>query len=80
MKRKNMLMSHKQNAGQNHNIKMANRHFENVAGFKYLRATVTNDNLMRKGGKSRLYLANAYCHSKLNPLHPKASRLKYTVL
>jgi hypothetical protein len=53
---------------------MANRHFENVAGFKYLRTTLTNENLMHKEGKNRLYLA------KLNPLNPKESRLKYTVL
>ena len=73
-------MSHEQNAGQNHNIKIVNRHFENVAEFKYLRTTVTNENLMHEEVKSILYLANAYCHSYLNPLHPKASRLKYTVL
>lgn len=73
-------MSYEQNAGQNHNMKIANRHFENVAGFRYLRTTLTNENRMHKEGKSRLYLANAYCHSNLNPLHPKASRLKYTVV
>jgi hypothetical protein len=73
-------MSHEQNAGQNHNIKIANRHFENVAAFKYLRTTLTNENLMHKEVKSRLYLANACCQSNLNPLHPKTSRLKYTVL
>jgi hypothetical protein len=31
-----MLMSHHQNTEQNHNIKKANRAFENVANFKYL--------------------------------------------
>jgi hypothetical protein len=30
-----MLLSHHQNAGQNHDIKIANRSFENVAEFKY---------------------------------------------
>jgi hypothetical protein len=31
-----MLLSHHQNAGQNHNIQVANVHFENVAQFRYL--------------------------------------------
>jgi hypothetical protein len=75
-----MFMSHELNVGQNHNIKIANRHFENVARFKYLRTTLTNENLIHEEVKSRLYLANAYCYSNLNPLHPKTSRLKYTVL
>jgi hypothetical protein len=40
---KNMciLMSHHQNAGQNHDIKIANRCFENVAQSKYLGMTPT---------------------------------------
>jgi hypothetical protein len=37
-----------QNAGQNHDIKRANRSFENVAQFKYLGATVTNQNLIQE--------------------------------
>jgi hypothetical protein len=36
-----MLMSRHQNAGQNRDIKIANRCFENVAQFKYLGTTVT---------------------------------------
>jgi hypothetical protein len=40
-----MLLSHQQNAGQNHDIKIASRSFENVAQFKYLEKTVTNPNL-----------------------------------
>jgi hypothetical protein len=35
-KAKYMLLSHHQNAGQNHGIKVANRCFENVSQFKYL--------------------------------------------
>jgi hypothetical protein len=31
-----MLLSHHQNEGQNHDIKMANRSFGNVAHFRYL--------------------------------------------
>jgi hypothetical protein len=41
-KTKYMLMSRHQNTGQHHNIKTANRSFENVAKFKYLGMTVTN--------------------------------------
>jgi hypothetical protein len=33
---KHMLLSRHQNAGQNHDIKIANRCFENVAQFRYL--------------------------------------------
>jgi hypothetical protein len=37
-----MLLSHHQKAGQNHDIEMANRLFENVSQFKYLETTLTN--------------------------------------
>jgi hypothetical protein len=36
-----MLMSRKQNAGQNHDMKIGNRCFENVAHFRYSGMTVT---------------------------------------
>jgi hypothetical protein len=37
---KYMLLSRHQNAGQNHDMKIGNRPFENVARFKYLGMTV----------------------------------------
>jgi hypothetical protein len=40
-KTKHMLLSHHPNEGQNHDIKIANRSFENVAQFKYWETTVT---------------------------------------
>jgi hypothetical protein len=39
-----MLLSRHQNVGQNWDIKIANRSFENVSQFKYLGTAVTNQN------------------------------------
>jgi hypothetical protein len=47
-KTKCMSLSHHRNPGQNHDIKIANRRFENVAQFGYLGATVTNQNLIQE--------------------------------
>jgi hypothetical protein len=60
-----MLPSHHQNAGQNHNIEIGDRAFENVAQFKYLE-TVTNKNLIQADIKRRLNLGNACYHSVQN--------------
>jgi hypothetical protein len=46
-----MLLSHHQNAGQNCDIKIANRPFENVAQFRYLG---TMQNLIQREIKRRL--------------------------
>jgi hypothetical protein len=46
-KTKCMLLSHHQNAGQNHDIKIANKSFANLAQFKCLVTTVTNQNLIQ---------------------------------
>jgi hypothetical protein len=67
-KTKYMLMSHHQNKQQNQNIKMASRSLENVAKFKYLGMTVTNQNCIHKEVKSRLNLGNACYHSVQNLL------------
>jgi hypothetical protein len=45
-KTKYMLLSRHQNAWQNHDIKIANRCFQNVAKFRYLGTTITNENLI----------------------------------
>jgi hypothetical protein len=49
-----MLVSRGKNAGQNREIKIGNRSFENVSQFKYLGATVTNQNLIQEEIKRRL--------------------------
>jgi hypothetical protein len=45
---KYMLLSRHQNVGQNRDIIIANRSFENVSQFKYLETTVTNQNLIHE--------------------------------
>jgi ribosomal protein S2 len=55
-----MLVSRHQNAGQNYDIKIAaNRCLENVAQFRYLGTTITNQNLIQEDIKNRLNLGNA---------------------
>jgi len=51
-------MSRHQNAGQNHNLQIANKSFENVAKFSCLVRTVTNQNDIRYEIKSRFNLGN----------------------
>jgi di/tripeptidase len=51
---KHILISHNQNAGQNHNIKITNGAFENMAKFKYFGTTTTNKNVIHEEIKSRL--------------------------
>jgi ribosomal protein S2 len=45
---KTMFLSRHQNAGQSYDIKIANRCFENVAKFRYLGTTITNQNLIQE--------------------------------
>jgi hypothetical protein len=58
-KTKNMLQSCHQDASKNCGIKIANRLFENVSQFKYLRTTVTNQNFIQEEIKSSLNSGNA---------------------
>jgi hypothetical protein len=62
-KTKYMLLSLHQNAGQTHNIKIGDRSFENVAQFRYLVTTVTNQNLIQEEIKRRLNSGNACYYS-----------------
>jgi hypothetical protein len=57
-----------QNSGHNQNIRTANESFENVAKFKYLGTTLTNQNDIHDEIKSRLNSGNASYHSVQNLL------------
>jgi hypothetical protein len=65
-KTKYMLLSHHQNAGKIYDIKMANTCYENVAKFRCLGTTITNQNLIQEEIKRRLNLGNACYHSGQN--------------
>jgi hypothetical protein len=56
-----MLTSRHQNAGQTHNIKVANRSFENVAEFRCLGTTATNQDLIHE--EIKMKSVKAYYHS-----------------
>jgi hypothetical protein len=62
------MLSHHQIPGQNHDIKIDNRSFENVAQFRYLGTTITNKNLIKEEIKRRLNSGNACYHSVQNLL------------
>jgi hypothetical protein len=57
------LLSCHQNVGQNRDIKIANRSFENVSQFKYLETIVPNQNLVQEEIKRRLISGNASYYS-----------------
>jgi hypothetical protein len=65
---KYMLLSRQQNSGYYHDINVANRSFENVVQFKYLRTTVTDQYLIQEEIKRRLNSGNACYHSAQNIL------------
>jgi hypothetical protein len=54
-----VLLSHHRTAGRNRDREVANRLFENVPQFRYLRRTVTNRNLIQEEFKSTLKSGNA---------------------
>jgi hypothetical protein len=61
-----MAMCRYQNSGQNQNIRIANESFENVATFKYVGTTLTNQNDSHDGIKSTLNSGNACYYSVRN--------------
>jgi hypothetical protein len=69
-----MFLSRHQNAGQNQDIKTANRLSENVSQFKYLGTTVTNQNLIEKEIKRRSN--SGYARSRTFCLHVFVEKCK----
>jgi hypothetical protein len=67
-KTKYMLLSRHQNVGQNRDIKIGKRSFENVPQFKYFGTAVTNQNLIKDEIKRRLNSGNACYHLVQNLL------------
>jgi hypothetical protein len=67
-KTKYKIMSHYPNSGQNQNIRIANESIENVAKFKYLVTTLTNQKDIRDEIKNRLNSGNASYYSVQNLL------------
>jgi hypothetical protein len=75
-------VSSHQNEGQNHEVKLANRCFGNVAQSRFLGTAITNRNLIQEGFKRRLNSGNAYYLSYLlcSRLLSKNINLEYTQL
>jgi hypothetical protein len=63
-----LLLSCHRNAGQNCDIKIANRSFENVSQFIYLGMSVTNQNSIQEDLKMECNAGNACYHSVQNLL------------
>jgi hypothetical protein len=62
-----MLMSHSQKIGLTHSIKIGNMSFEDVAKFKCLGATLTDQDCRQVEIKSRMKSGNA-CYSSVHSL------------
>jgi hypothetical protein len=60
-----MIMSRHPNSEQNQNIRIANQSFENVARFKYMGTTLTNQNDIHDEIKSRINSGNACYQYKI---------------
>jgi hypothetical protein len=73
-KTKYMFMSRHQNAGQSNYIKVTNKSFEEVAKFKYLGATLTDQNCIHEEIRSRLN-SGTVCYNAVQNL--LSSRLQF---
>jgi hypothetical protein len=71
-KTKYMLVSRSQKIGRKRSIKIGNRSFEDVAEFKYLGTTLTDQNHMHEEINSRLNSGNACYHSVQSSALPPA--------
>jgi hypothetical protein len=66
-----MVMSQDRNAERGHSVKIDDRSIEKVEEFKYLKATLIDQNSIQEQIKSRLKLGNACCYSVQNLLSSK---------
>jgi hypothetical protein len=75
------MLSHHLNIGQNWDIKIANRSFENVSHLKYLGTTVTNQNLIQEEIKRSFNSGIACYHSvwKLLSSHLLSKNVKIRI-
>jgi hypothetical protein len=78
---KYILLSRHQNSGTDHDMKIGNKTFENIAQFKYLGTAVTNQNVVQEEIKWRLNSGNACYHSVHNllPYHLLLKRKNYNI-
>jgi len=76
-KTKHTVMSRDQNAGRNNSVRIDNSSFERVEEFKYLGATLTNQNSIPEEIKSRLTPGNACYHSVQNLLSSRLPSKKF---
>jgi hypothetical protein len=79
-----MVMSHKQNAGQSHNINIDSSSSERVEEFRYLGTTLAHQNSIQEEIKSRVKSGNTCYHSAQNLLSSsllyKNVKIRYTEL
>jgi hypothetical protein len=74
-----MIMSRHPNSVQNQNIRINNESFENVATFKYLGTTLTNQNDIHDEIKNRLNSGNACYYSVQNLLSSRLISKKLNI-
>ena len=76
-----MVMSRDQHAGQNYNLKINDKQYECLKGFKYLGKTAINQKCVQEEIKGRLKSGAACCRSVQNVLcsvcYPEISTLRY---